>query len=80
MASRFPIRQAAPPDTKPNVAETFECDACGKIVEGEPAGHGLYVWTRGDETRYEEPPLCSSCANAIGLAALAQWELEEDGE
>jgi len=32
------------------------------------------------EVRYEEPPLCSSCANAIGLAALALWELEEDGE
>ena len=29
------------------------------------------MWTRGDETRYEEPPLCASCANAIGLAALA---------
>ncbi len=80
MASRFPLRQAASPDTESKLAETFECDACGKVVEGEPAGHGLYVWTRGDETRYEEPPLCSRCANAIGLAALAQWELEEDGE
>jgi hypothetical protein len=59
---------------------TLECDACGKRIEGEPAGHGLYLWTRGDEVRYEEPPLCSQCANAIGLAALAQWELEEDGD
>ena len=80
MASRFPLRQAAPPDTESKPAATFECDACDKVVEGEPAGHGLYVWTRGDETRYEEPPLCTRCANAIGLAALAQWELEEDGE
>jgi hypothetical protein len=60
--------------------QAFECDACGKRFEGEPAGHGLYVWTRGDETRYEEPPLCESCANAIGLTALALWELEEDGD
>jgi hypothetical protein len=79
MASRFPPIPTIPVDvdTKP---ETFECDSCGKRIEGEPAGHGLYVWTRGEEVRYEEPPLCQACANAIGLAALAQWELEEDGE
>jgi hypothetical protein len=80
MASRFPPRQAASPDTESKPAGTFQCDACGKVVEGEPAGHGLYIWARGDESRYEEPPLCARCANAIGLAALAQWELEEDGE
>jgi len=56
----------------------LECDACGRPIEGEPAGSGLYVWTRGEEVRYDEPPLCSKCANAIGLAALAQWEIEED--
>jgi hypothetical protein len=79
MASRFPPIPTIPAniDTKPDV---FECDSCGKRIDGEPAGRGLYVWTRGDEVRYEEPPLCSSCANAIGLAALALWELEEDGE
>ena len=80
MASRFPPLPPRTSDADAARAPTFECDACGKKVEGEPAGHGLYVWTRGDETRYEEPPLCSRCANAIGLAALAQWELEEDGE
>jgi len=79
MASRFPIPPTVPTDvdTKPAV---YECDSCRKVIEGEPAGHGLYVWTRGEEVRYEEPPLCSACANAIGLAALAHWELEEDGE
>lgn len=40
----------------------------------------MYIWTRGEEVRYEEPPLCPSCAQAIGLAALAMWELEEDGD
>jgi hypothetical protein len=77
MASRFPP-PSLPQNNDAAPAPTFECDACGKNVEGEPAGHGLYVWTRGDEARYEEPPLCAACANAIGLAALAQWELEED--
>jgi hypothetical protein len=76
MASRFP--PPAPPAAEASSARTFECDACGKKVQGEPAGRGLYVWARGDESRYEEPPLCARCANAIGLAALAQWELEED--
>jgi len=76
MASRFP--PPAPPAAEDSGACTFECDACGKKVQGEPAGRGLYVWARGDESRYEEPPLCARCANAIGLAALAQWELEED--
>ena len=58
----------------------YECDSCGHWFDGEPAGAGLFLWTRGEEVRYEEPPLCSSCANAISLAALALWELEEDGE
>jgi hypothetical protein len=76
MASRFPPPSVT--DDETSRVPTFECDACGKKVQGEPAGHGLYVWARGDESRYEEPPLCARCANAIGLAALAQWELEED--
>ena len=78
MGTRFEPRLAleSGQDTEP----VLECDACDKPIEGEPAGRGLYVWTRGDEVRFEEPPLCARCANAIGLAALAQWELEEDGD
>jgi hypothetical protein len=38
------------------------CDACGRVIEGEPAARGLFLWTRGEEVRYEEPPLCSRCA------------------
>jgi len=55
-----------------------QCDACGELIEGEPAGSGLYVWTRGEEVRYEEPPLCASCATAIGVTALATWSVEEE--
>ena len=41
-------------------------------------GRGLLVWTRGEERRYQEPPLCPSCASAIGLSALQRWEIEEE--
>jgi hypothetical protein len=57
---------------------TLHCDACEEPIEGEPAGSGLYVWTRGDEVRYEEPPLCMCCATAIGVTALAAWNVEEE--
>ena len=56
----------------------LSCDACEEPIEGEPAGRGLYVWTRGDEVRYEEPPLCEKCATAIGITALAAWNVEEE--
>ena len=41
-------------------------------------GRGLLVWSRGDERRYQEPPLCSGCAAAIGVSALQRWEIEEE--
>lgn len=54
------------------------CDACDRAIEGEPYGSGLYLWTRGDEVRFEEPALCEDCATAIGVTALHQWSIEED--
>lgn len=66
------------------------CDACGvsldSLDEGGDdgdegyavSGAGLYVSTRGSEVRYEEPPLCPSCAAAVGMSALARWEIEEE--
>jgi hypothetical protein len=67
------------------------CDACGRPMrdgegdrEAEPTegfgipGRGVYLWTRGDETRIENVPLCASCASAIGMTALARWETEEE--
>ena len=45
MASRFPP-SPTPPETEAK-APPFECDSCGKSVEGEPAGRGLYVWNAG---------------------------------
>jgi hypothetical protein len=56
----------------------LRCDACDCAIEGEPSGRGLYMWTRGDEVRFEEPALCGPCAMAIGISALAAWSVEEE--
>jgi hypothetical protein len=61
------------------------CDACGESIApsdeadgyGIP-GRGVYLWARGEETRLESVPLCASCASAIGMTALARWEIEEE--
>ena len=60
--------------------KSYECDACGRSFEGEPAGAGLFLWTRGDEVRYEEPPLCEACASEITVGALVKWDAEDDEE
>jgi hypothetical protein len=54
------------------------CDNCDDPIEGEPFGRGLYMWTRGDEKRFEEPALCARCSVAIGVSALAAWNVEEE--
>jgi hypothetical protein len=43
-----------------------------------PVGSGLLVFVRGDEVRYEEPPLCARCSVAIGVTALVRWAEEEE--
>jgi hypothetical protein len=59
-------------------ATELRCDVCDEPIEGEPTGRGLYMWTRGDEVRFEEPALCAQCATAIGVTALAAWAVEEE--
>ncbi len=67
-------------------SETSRCDVCaselspaGEMEESHDLpGRGLLVWSRGAERRYQEPPLCASCAVAIGVTALQRWETEED--
>lgn len=70
------------PEPKAGEAEVrrFQCDACGEWFEGEPGGAGLFLWTRGDEVRYEEPPLCEGCAAEISVGALVKWDTEEEEE
>jgi hypothetical protein len=54
------------------------CDACGAPITGEVAGRGLLLFPRGDGVAREEPPLCDSCALAIGITAL--WRFAEEEE
>jgi len=65
-----------------DTSDERRCDVCGDVVEegDEDASTALYVWTRGNETRYEEPPLCSKCGPALGLAQVRRWEIEDEEE
>lgn len=56
----------------------LRCDACDRKIEGEAAGRGLFLSTRGDEVRFDEPALCAACATAIGLRANLDAEIEEE--
>ena len=62
-----------------------QCDACGGPLGPEEEGgyalqgRGLFVWSRGEgHVIYEEPPLCSHCATAVGVSALTRWAIEEE--
>jgi hypothetical protein len=65
---------------EPPPARSYHCDNCGRLYPGEPGGAGLFIWTRGDEVRYEEPPLCDRCAYEINIGALMRWSVEEEEE
>ncbi len=54
------------------------CDACREPLEGEATGGGLYIFARGGEAVYEEPPLCPKCSLAIGISAMVRWAEEEE--
>jgi hypothetical protein len=62
------------------------CDACGAplpAAEGDDHGYrvpgeGIYMWTRGENVRFDRAPLCADCASAIGVTALGRWEIEEE--
>jgi hypothetical protein len=68
-----------PEEPRP-LPRVYECDQCGSSFEGDPAGSGLLVWTRGEEVRREEPPLCKDCAEQLTVGALLKWDLEEEEE
>jgi hypothetical protein len=59
------------------------CDVCGTKLgvedeDGDGRGSGLYVWARGGEVVFDEPPLCGACGTAISMSAMARWEIEEE--
>ena len=84
MGSRFASAAALlrlPGECPPEQNRTsYECDHCGRAFDGIPGGAGLLIWTRGEEVRYEEPPLCEECAAKISVGALLRWEVEEEEE
>jgi hypothetical protein len=71
-------------------SDAHRCDVCADALDDDDGeddksesgfdvrGRGLLVWSRGEERRYQEPPLCASCAAAIGVSALQRWEIEEE--
>ncbi|HEX9619294.1 MAG TPA: hypothetical protein VF989_04100 [Polyangiaceae bacterium] len=70
--------QGCPEDVAPQ--KRYACDLCGAEFDGAPDGSGLFVWTRGGEVRYEEPPLCEACSSRIAFGALYSFSEEEDEE
>jgi len=77
------IHEFETPDLQPPPeipSRSYDCDMCGKHFDGDPGGSGLFMWTRGDEVRFEEPPLCDECASNVTLDALTRWETEEEEE
>jgi hypothetical protein len=87
MAIKPTVTQARP-DAEPEHAppspgevrrlQGYTCDFCEHHFEGPPAGSGLFLWSRGDEYRFEEPPLCEECAMKISVGAVLKWESEEE--
>ena len=71
-------------------SDTHRCDVCAEPLnpvatanddaasDDSGPSSGLLVWSRGEERRYQEPPLCAQCATAIGVSALQRWEIEEE--
>ena len=54
--------------------EAVCCSVCdAEIAEGAPMSSGLMLWSRGDEMRVDEPPMCGGCAASIGMSLFARW-------
>lgn len=82
MSDSTPADPRAPADFESELPApaAFVCDHCGRRFEGTPSGAGLLLWTRGEEVRFEEPPLCEECASKLTLGAFSKWEKETDEE
>lgn len=50
-----------------------QCQVCDAPLRDADAQFGLLIWARGDETRYEEPPVCERCAESVRAAAYLRW-------
>jgi len=79
-ASEALDQSAALPSSDVRASEGFECDVCGQHFSTLPAGSGLFIWTRGEEVRYEEPPLCEVCAAKVTAGALITFDPGDEEE
>jgi hypothetical protein len=83
LRSRSPADPPAPPleaEVEAPPRKSYVCDLCREKFQGEPEGAGLFVWTRGSEVRFEEPPLCPKCARRVAFGALYSWAEDESDE
>lgn len=55
------------------------CNLCDDAIEGQASASGLFMWTRGDDVRFEEPPLCPECASTIAVTAFVRWSCDDGG-
>lgn len=56
------------------------CHSCDAPIDGDPSGHGILLFRRGDDIAREQLPLCERCALAIGIHAWSRLaEQEEEG-
>jgi len=78
----LPVAGNASEDThsEPPPPPVYQCDLCGETFEGPPAGAGLLIWTRGEEVRCEEPPLCEDCGAELLLGAMLRYADDEEEE
>jgi len=58
--------------------ELPQCHVCDDPLDGKPATSGLLLWSRGEELRVEEPPLCPACAGSLRIGALARARFEDE--
>ncbi len=60
--------------------DKITCGLCDEPIEGRPMASGLMMWTRGDDVRYDEPPLCTRCASRIAVNAWSRWAQVDEFE
>ena len=62
-----------------NEPEPPVCNLCELPIVGAPIASGLFMWTRGDDVRYDEPPLCNACFGALCVTGQPMWPFDDEG-
>jgi hypothetical protein len=56
----------------------LSCSLCDAELAEGAASSGLFMWTRGDHVRFEEPPLCARCSGDVSVSAFLSWPWDDD--